>query len=136
MANLESSRYVLIIKIGAVVTRATNADTTVFCRSFWQWLSDTLQIFFTNLSYWCPMIVQYLGNVILYLACRFWPKTAKFGLFRPFFDGFLSIILAVVIRLTSNIFQAPLLLVADNCAPIISSDNKFGMLILVEKGQK
>ena len=109
---------------------------TVFCRSFWQWLSDSLQIFFTNRSYLCQIIVQYLGNVISNLTCRFWPKTAKFGRFRPFLTVFLSIILAVVIRFTSNLFHEPLLLAAGNCAPIRSCDIKFGMLILVENGQK
>ena len=69
-----------------IVTPPT--PTNVFCQSFWQWLSDSLQIFFTNRSCWCQIIVQYLGNVISNLACRFWPKTAKFGLFRPFFTVF------------------------------------------------
>ena len=73
MANLEFSRYVLIIKIGAVLT---NAD-----------------------------------------------------------QRFLSIILAVVIRFTSNLFHEPLLLVPDNCTVFRKCDIKFGMPILAENCQ-
>jgi len=35
-------------------------------------------IFFRNRSYWCRMFVQYLGNVISNLACRFRPFLTVF----------------------------------------------------------
>jgi len=65
---------------------------------------------------------------ILAENCQIWPILA-------FFDGFLSIILDVIIRFTSNIFQAPLLLVADSCTSIISCDTIFAMPILAKNCQ-